>query len=489
MPDARRPALTLALLCVAQFVDVMGVTIAVVALPSIERDLGFAGADVQWVVSAYALVFAGFLIVAGGAADRYGRRRLFQVGLAVFAGGSLACGLAGSPLALVVARGLQGLGAAIAVPAALSLLTATFAQPAQRARALAAWTAAAAGGGASGFVIGGLITAAAGWQWVFLVNVPISLAALVATRFIIARDVARGSGARPDLAGAATVTAGLVLVVYGLSAFDGDFRAVLLPLIAGAAALILFAVIERRVAAPLAPGRVVMVRAVVAACLIGAVLTAVTSPASVLATIYLQDTQGYGPGQAGLTLVPFSLGVIAGSVAGSTVVSRRGPRAVIVGGLVAVTIAMGLATAISSSGGALYLLAALALAGVGLGSASVAATGIGVAAVDGADAGIASGLLNTSAQVGTAVGLSLLLAIAGTGHAGAQSGNAAIADGIQTAYAAAGGLAAAGLAAALVLLRSHAPPRSRSDSPHTPHAPLAHARHTTQSPRRPGRST
>lgn len=462
MPDARRPGLTLALLCVAQFVDVMGVTIAVVALPSIQRNLGFTNADVQWVVSAYALVFAGFLIVAGRAADLYGRRRLFQLGLAVFAVGSLACGLAGSPLALVVARGVQALGAAIAVPAALSVLTATFTEPARRARALGAWTAAAAAGGANGFVIGGLITDAAGWEWVFLVNVPIALAALLATRFIIARDVVRGSGADLDLAGAVSVTVGLVLVVYGLSAAETEglgSRAVIVPFVAGAVTLVMFAAIERRVAAPLAPPRVVAVRAVAAACLIGAVLTAVTSPASVLATIYLQENLGYGASRAGLTLLPFSLAVITGSMAGSAYVSRRGPRAVVVGGLVAVAAAMGVATAISSSGGALYLLAALALAGLGLGAASVAATGIGVAAVDRADEGLASGLLNTAAQVGTAVGLALLLAIAGAGY---QPGDEAAADGIRIGYAAAGGLAIAGLAAALVLLR--VPARERANA-------------------------
>jgi MFS family permease len=447
--------LTLALLCVTQFVDVMGVTIAVVALPSIQRDLGFAATNVQWVVSAYALVFAGFLVVAGRAADVYGRRRLLQTGLAVFTVGSLGCGLAGSPFALVAARGVQGLGAAIAVPAALSLLTATFPEPATRARALGAWTAAAAGGGASGFVVGGLIVDAAGWEWVFLVNVPIALTALLATRFVVVRDAALGSDAHLDLAGAVTVTAGLVLVVYGLSAVQHGglgSGAVIASLAAGAGALILFAAIERRVAAPLAPRRVVTVRALAAACLIGAVLTAVTSPASVLATVYLQEVLGYGPSRAGLTLLPFSLAVIVGSLGGSAFVSRRGPRTVVVGGLVAVIAAMAVATAISPAGGVPYLVAGLALGGVGLGAASVAATGIGVAAVDSADEGLASGLLNTAAQVGTAIGLALLLAIAGTGGVGGETDGAAAVDGIRLGFAAAGGLAAAGLAAALALL-------------------------------------
>src|SRR5213075_2966810 len=170
-----RECVMLALLCVAQFVDVLSVTIVVVALPSLQRDLGLATETAQWVVSMYALCFGGFLIVAGRAADVYGARRLFACGLALFAVASLACGLAGTAGVLIAARALQGLGAALAVPAALALVTLRSTEPAERARALAAWTAAGAGGGAAGFVLGGVITSGPGWRWVFLMTVPVAL--------------------------------------------------------------------------------------------------------------------------------------------------------------------------------------------------------------------------------------------------------------------------------------------------------------------------
>jgi MFS family permease len=210
-----RRGAALALLCVAQFVDVLGVTIVIVALPTIGRDLGLAEQDLQWVASIYALCFGGFLLLAGRAADLYGRRRLFAAGLALLTVASLACGLAGSPMVLVAARAVQGLGAAVAVPAALSLLTTTFPQGPERTRALGIWTAAAAGGGVTGFFLGGVLTGALGWPWVFWVNVPVGVLCLALTPVLLAESRDQTSARRLDVAGAVTGTAGLVLLVYG----------------------------------------------------------------------------------------------------------------------------------------------------------------------------------------------------------------------------------------------------------------------------------
>jgi MFS family permease len=246
----------LALLCVAQFIDVLGVTIVIVALPAIGRDLGLAEHELHWVASIYALCFGGVLLLAGRAADLYGRRRLFATGLALFTVASLACGLAGSPAMLVGARALQGLGAAVAVPAALSLLTTTFPDGPERARALGVWTAAAAGGGVSGFFLGGVLTGALGWHWVFWVNVPVGVLGLALTPVLLAEHRDRVPARRLDLAGAATGTAGLVLLVYGFSRAEqvGFATAATLGTLALATALLAgFWLVEGRVTDPLVP--------------------------------------------------------------------------------------------------------------------------------------------------------------------------------------------------------------------------------------------
>lgn len=241
-------ALALALLCVAQFVVVLDVTIVAVALPSMQRDLGFSATGLQWVVTGYTLVFGGLLIVAGRAADLIGRRRAFSAGMLLFAAASLACGLAWTPAVLVTARAFQGLGAAIVAPAALSILTATHRQGPGRRRAVGVRTAAAAGGGATGWLLGGLLAQALGWEWVFLVNVPVGMLAAALAPAVLQES--HGVGRRQlDLAGASTVTAGLGLLVYGLTqAEQARFGApgTWAPLAGGAGLLAAFLVIERR---------------------------------------------------------------------------------------------------------------------------------------------------------------------------------------------------------------------------------------------------
>jgi EmrB/QacA subfamily drug resistance transporter len=456
----RRGAAVLALLCVAQFVDVLGVTIVVVALPSIQRDLGFSAAGLQWVVSTYALLFGGFLMLSGRAADLYGRRRLFVSGLALFAAASLACGLARSPAWLVVARAVQGLGAALVVPAALSILTTTFSAGGVRNRALGIWTAAAAGGGAAGFLLGGLLTQGLGWRWVFLVNVPVVAAALVLAPALIRESRDPAASARLDLLGAVTVTGGLVALIYGLTrAEETGFGAAgtLAAVVAAAVLLAAFPLVERQVPDPLAPAAVLRSPELIGANLVAFTLTAVTSSAGLLATLYLQQVLDYSPSATGLALLPFSLAVIAGSFAGGWLVGRIAARSTMLAGLLAVTAAMLLVTAISAGGGVGYLVAGVSLAGAGLGCASVAATATGTAAVAADRQGLASGLLNTAAQLGTAIGIAALATVAAAraqALAGpAEPNAAALVAGFRLAYLVAAALSLAGCATALLLVR------------------------------------
>src|SRR3954447_13743343 len=240
---ARRPAAragTVALLCTAQFVVVLDATIVAIALPAIRGSLHMATADLQWVLSAYTLAFAGFLVLAGRLADLHGRRRVFVAGLALFTGASLACGPSRSPALLIAARTVQGLGAAAVAPAALAAITAAIPDGPDRRRALGVWTAAAAGGGAAGWVLGGVLTEQAGWPWVFLVNVPVGVAAVALAPLLVPETRASGPVGRLDLARAATITAALALLVFGLT------RGVVAGLAAGLVLLVVFARIEAR---------------------------------------------------------------------------------------------------------------------------------------------------------------------------------------------------------------------------------------------------
>src|SRR5215212_6096648 len=399
----------LVLMCVAQFVNVLDVTVVLVALPSIGRDLNLPPQHLQWVVSAYALFFAGFLLLAGRAADLFGRRRTFMSGLALFAAASLVCGLASSPAVLIFGRAAQGLGAAITAPAALSIVTTIFSEGGERDRALGVWTAVAAGGGAAGFVLGGLVTDWLGWEWIFLINVPVAALGLVLTPSLIYESRDAEAPRRLDLLGAATVTAGLVSLVYGLTqAEDSGFGSfsVLGPLVLAVALVSAFVLVECRASNPLVPLRIFRLRGVVGANLVASALTATTSPIGVLLTFYLQRVLDLSPTASGLAYLPFSLSVVAGSFAGSRLTGGIGARATMVSGLVCVAVSSLVLGGISVGGdGLARVLPGLVLSGSGLGCASVASTARGTSAAGENEQGLASGLLNTSAQVGTALGL------------------------------------------------------------------------------------
>src|SRR4051794_29071184 len=321
MASRSRPAMV-ALLCTAQFVVVLDATIVAIALPAIQRSLRMETADLQWVLSAYTLAFAGFLVLAGRLADLHGRRRVFVAGLTLFSLASLACGLSRSAAALIAARTVQGLGAAAVAPAALAALMAAIPDGPERRRALGVWTAAAAGGGASGWLLGGVLTEQAGWPWVFLVNVPVGAVAVALTPLVVPETRAGAGARRLDVAGAATITAALALLVFGLTRAQVDGPASPVA-IGGAAAglglLVLFARIEARAPDPLLPAALLRADGLAGANLAAAALTASTSPPMLLCVLELQGARGLSPLHTGALFAPFNLAVISGSLLGPRV--------------------------------------------------------------------------------------------------------------------------------------------------------------------------
>jgi EmrB/QacA subfamily drug resistance transporter len=449
----------LALLCAAQFVNVLDVNAVVVALPSIGRELGFSREGLQWVITSYVLFFAGFLLLAGRLADLYGRRRMFVVGLALFTASSLACGLAGSPLALVASRAAQGLGAAFVAPAALAIISTTFEEGRERGFAMGVWTAVAAGGGAAGLVLGGLIVEHLGWPWIFFVNVPVGVASIALSFLLLEGGSEPEASRRLDLLGATTVTAGLVALVYGLTRAE---RAGLDPVTAStlalAAALVAaFVLVERRAEDPLIPPSVFRSRDLMGSSVVAFANTATTSPVGVLAALYVQGVLLYPPSLAGLLGLPFSLSVVVGSFLGSRLLEKLGARGAMALGLLGVCAASLLTAGISAGSGVAYVVSGAALAGLFLGCSAVASTARGASAVGEGQRGLASGLLNSSAQVGTALGLAVLFAIAAAVSAAVAGGGEpspeALVAGYRAAFCVGAGIAAAGALAAMLLIR------------------------------------
>jgi MFS family permease len=421
-----------ALLCTAQFVVVLDATIVAIALPAMQRSLHVATADLQWVLSAYTLAFAGFLVLAGRLADLHGRRRVFVAGLALFTAASLACGLSRSAAVLIAARTVQGLGAAAVAPAALAAITAAIPDGAERRRALGIWTAAAAGGGAAGWVLGGVLTEQAGWPWVFFVNVPVGVAAVALAPLLVPETNAGGAGRRLDLAGAITVTLALALLVFGCTRaqVDGPVAPAAIGGVgAGLALLALFARIESRARDPLLPAALLRADGLAGANVAAAAVTGSTSPAMLLCVLELQGARGLSPLAAGAMFAPFNLAVIAGSLLGPRVARAIGPGAAMAGGLAGVGAGvLGLLVAVRGHDAAVWFLPAFVAMGVSLGCASVASTAAGTAAAGPAREGIASALLNTAAQVGAAVGIGVLISVAAAaGQAAALAGAAAVA--------------------------------------------------------------
>jgi MFS family permease len=435
-----------ALLCTAQFVVVLDVSIVAIALPAIRRSLGVATADLQWVISAYTLAFAGFLVLAGRLADVHGRRRVFMAGLTLFSAASLACGLSRSAPALIAARTVQGLGAAAVAPAALAAITATIPDGPARRRALGVWTAAAAGGGAAGWLLGGVLTEQAGWPWVFLVNVPVGVAAVALAPRVVPETRAAGPGRRLDVAGAATITAALALLVLGLTRaqVDGLASPVAIGAVAAGLALLpVFLRIEARAPDPLLPAALLRADGLAGANLAAAALTASTTPPLLMCVLELQGPRGLSPLHTGALFAPFNVAVISGSLLGPRAARVLGVRVAMAAGLVGIGAGVLWLLAVTGGRGApLTFLPAFVAIGLSLGCASVASTTAGTAAAGEAREGVASALLNTAAQVGTALGVAVLVSLA-----------AAAGD-----WAAFAGAAVVALAGATVALRASQAP-------------------------------
>ena len=466
-PHARNQHLraTLVLVCVAQFMVILDVSVVNVALPAIRRGLGFSEVDLQWVVNAYTVTFAGFLLLGGRAADLLGRRRVFVAGLALFSVTSLIGGMANSQAVLIGARALQGLGGAVIAPASLSILTTTFPEGPARNRAVGIWGAMGGAGGAAGALLGGALTDLLSWRWILFINVPIGLLAALAAQRLVAEGRNAFATRDFDLRGALSVTVGLSLLVLGIVRTDqtGWGNGGTLALIAAGTALIgLFLVIEGRVARnPLMPLSLFRSRTLSAANVTVMMVGAAAFGMWFFVSLYLQQVRGYSPIQAGLAFLPMTLCIVAGSTIASRGVTRVGPKPLLVAGMVSLTIGLAWFTGIGPNGSFLGdVLGPSLLTALGIGLAFVPATIASVSGVQRHQAGLASGVVNTSRLFGGALGLAILAAIA-TSHtdsllrAGHTSVHAALTSGFQLALGIGAGISLlGGLVAAFGLPRS-----------------------------------
>ena len=434
----------LALIVTAQFMVILDVAIVNVALPSIKSDLGFSQASLQWVVSAYAIFFGGALLLGGRLGDLLGRRRLFVAGLAVFGASSLLCGLAWSEASLITFRALQGLGGAMLAPAALALLMTTFAEGRERNVALGIYGAAAGSGAAVGVLLGGVLTSYLSWPWIFFVNVPVALAAIALTPLLLRESRADNALRHFDVAGATSITAGLMILVYALTraTTDGWATATTIGLLAASAVLVLsFIAIELRSKAPLLPLRIFRIRSLAAANAAMVIIGSVTFSEFFLLTLYLQDILHYSAIQTGVAFSGFAISVVVASNLAQAVVSRFGIRATLTAGILASALSVAWLTRLPIDGHYFWdMFPAFVLGGLGLGFSFVPLTIASLAGVERADAGIASGLVNTSRQIGGAIGLAAMSAIAAMStanyadaHPGVGAASAAALDhGFQT---------------------------------------------------------
>jgi len=464
--EASRPWLVLVIVCLAQFMVVLDATIVNVALPTLQRSLDFSPSSLQWIINAYTLCFGGFLLLGGRAADLFGRKRLFLAGVVVFTAASLLDGLATGPGFLIAARALQGLGAALVSPAALAIVTTTFDEGAPRARALGVWSAIAVGGGAVGLLLGGILTEYLSWRWIFFVNVPVGIATLlVATRFVPESRTGERKGF--DLTGAVAVTGGLMVLVYGIvKAQDygwGSGRT--LGLLAGAVVLLAgFIAHEMRTARPLVRLGIFRTRSLSAA---NGVMLAVAGGMFAIfffATLYVQQILGLSPVEAGIGFLPLTAGIILAAGAAQQLISRLGVLPVVLAGMTIGAVGLFLLSFASPGGSyAADVLPGILVMSLGLGLTFVPLTLIGTTNVAAEDAGLASGLFNTSQQVGGALGLAILSTLAANvtssrladlGHApGAADRASAVVDGFRVAFLSGMGLMLLGVMLILLLVR------------------------------------
>jgi EmrB/QacA subfamily drug resistance transporter len=455
----------LALIVTAQFMVILDVAIVNVALPSIKSDLGFSQSNLQWVITAYAILFGGALLLGGRMADLLGRRRMFMAGLALFAASSLLCGVAWSESSLIGFRALQGLGGALLAPAALSLLMTTFAEGRERNLALGIYGAASGSGAAAGVLLGGVLTSYLSWSWVFFINVPVGVAAIALTPLLLKESRAGLADRHFDVPGAASITAGLMLLVYALTraTTDGWAARSTLALLGGAVALVVaFVAIELRSPSPLLPLRIFRLRTLSSANAAMAIVGGVAFSEFFLLTLYLQDVLHYSAMQTGVAFSAFALTVVVVSNVAQVVVGRIGVRSTLTAGLLTSAASVAMLTRLPVDGHYFWdLFPAFVLGGAGMGLSFVPVTIAGLTGVERSDAGVASGLINTSRQIGGAIGLAGASTIAASAtsryadaHAAVTASSAVALDhGFQTALYALTGLLLAGALIAVTFVR------------------------------------
>jgi EmrB/QacA subfamily drug resistance transporter len=454
--------LALVLLCSAQFVVVLDASIVNVALPSIGKALDFSQENLPWVVNAYVLTFGGFLLLGGRTADLVGRRKVFMAGLLLVAVASLAAGFSATEGQLIAARAAQGLGAAIISPAALSIVTTTFSDGAERNKALGVWGAVAGSGGAAGVLLGGILTDGLGWEWVLWVNVPVSLIALALSPRLIAESRMENEARVYDVAGAVTVTASLSILVYALvDANDAGWGSTqTIGLIAVAVLLMAaFVAIELRAAKPLVPFSIFRIRTLTGANVVGLLVGASLFSMFFFISLYMQQVLGYSAIHAGLSYLPLALVIMASAGIASQLVTKIGYKPVLALGLLFIVIGLAWFSRVSVGGGfTTDILGPSLFAAAGLGFAFVTTTIAAVSGVEESEAGLASGLINTSQQIGGALGLAVLSAVAisrtddvlSAGNASAAQG---LTEGFQAAFFGGAVIAALGFVLTLVLIR------------------------------------
>jgi EmrB/QacA subfamily drug resistance transporter len=448
----------LVLLCLAQFMVILDVSIVNVALPSIRDGLGFSTAGLAWVIDAYAIIFAGFLLLGGRSADVLGARRTFLAGTALFSAASLAAALAQTEGMLLGARAVQGLGAAIISPSSLAVITNTFTESRERNRAVGVWGAMAGLGGTSGVIAGGVLTQAIGWEAIFLINIPIGLLVLLSGPRLIPADSPRQAArSHFDALGAVLVTAGLTSLVFGIVRTDvlsWGSPGVLGPIALAAALIGAFVFVEARVAErPLMPLQIFKRPALRTANIAMLLLSAPVFAMWFLVSLYLQQVLGSSPLLTGVEFLPLTLSVVTGTIVATRLINRIGPKPIIVGGMLSISLGLALFTGLSPDGGyALNILPGGVFTTFGLGLSIVAVTVSAVQGVPADEAGLASGLINTSRMVGGSIGVAALTTLAAThsktllesGHSSAD----ALSSGFDVAFTAA---AAVAFAAALLV--------------------------------------
>jgi EmrB/QacA subfamily drug resistance transporter len=461
----------LALIVTAQFMVILDVAIVNVALPSIKTDLHFSQANLQWVISAYAILFGGALLLGGRLADILGRRRLFVSGLALFAVSSLACGLAWSEGSLIAFRAVQGLGGALLAPAALSLLMTTFAEGRERNLALGIYGAASGSGAAAGVLLGGVLTSYLSWSWIFFINVPVGIAAIALAPVLLRESRADLGHRHFDIPGAVSITGGLMLLVYALTraTTHGWSAASTIGLLTGAVALVLaFVAIELRSPRPLLPLRIFRLRTLAAANGAMAIIGAVAFSEFFLLTLYLQNILGFSAVQSGAAFSAFAISVVVMSNVAQMVVGRIGVGRTLAAGLVTSAISVAFLTRLPVDGHYFWdLFPWFVLGGAGMGFSFVPVTIASLTGVERSDAGVASGLVNTSRQIGGAIGIAAISTIAATStshylrsHAAASS-SIALDHGFQTALYVLTGLLLLGALIAITLVRPAPAPATR----------------------------